>query len=139
MYLDDTLTETELTDARDEMREARTVQGMMFLLSAIKTSEWHRYTGASDEMFGYACAGTTGKGAIDMRCALVPPWGRDTSPPQPIEYRRVAGGGEDLENWTPTGYQAVMRYDTSRDHEDDGEGYEFIPYRVTELRLATNW
>lgn len=102
------------------------------LITAIKTAEWHRYTGAAEQ--GYATAGTTGPDAIDMRCPI--PLDA-TDPPQFIEYRRVDGGGPEWEYWQPTGYAAVMRYDSSRDHEQDGEGYEFIPYMVTQLSLAS--
>lgn len=127
MYLDDSLTESELTEANTEMRE--TMVTTLSLLTIIKTVEWWRYTGWNRD---YACAGTTGVGAIDLRC-LSPVW--DFNVPQPIEYRHVRSDAE----WLPTGFQAVMRYDTSREREDDGDGYyEFIPYKVTEVRLTTN-
>lgn len=101
------------------------------ILTAIKTAEWHRYTGHDfTDMEGYVTAGTHGTpDAINLRCAL-PLIGLPV--PQFIEYQRV---GE--ETWKRTGYSAVMRYDYSRDITDDGEGYDFIPYHVTELQITT--
>lgn len=98
------------------------------LLTAIKTSEWHRYTGAQDP--GYATAGTHGTpDAIELRCPLTL---FVTDGPLIIQYRRV---DDPYGPWTDTGYRARMRYDTSRDHQQDGDGYEFIPYEVTQLQL----
>ena len=100
------------------------------LLTAVKTSEWHRYTGYDfTPMDGYATAGTTGPDAVNLRCALPAHF---FGQPAFIEYQHVGS-----EQWLPTGYAAVMRYDSSRDHEPDGEGYEFIPYRVTDLSTVT--
>lgn len=130
IYLDDSLTEAELLEARNEEKAMRSIE----ILAAIKTSEWHRYTGGE---LDYATAGTHGwPGAIDLRCALPDPYCAlpdpyDSPAPQPIEYRRVG-----TETWLPTGYSAVMRYDRSRDHESDGDGYEFIPYRVTQVQIT---
>ena len=99
------------------------------LLRAIKTSEWHRYTAYLPDYNGYASAGTTGTDdAIEMRCLL--PF--DGPAVQPIEYRHVGCAA-----WRPTGYSACMRYDASRGPEDDGDGYTFIPYHVTQLQRIT--
>ena len=111
------------------------------ILTAIKASEWNRYDGAPCEFDAsrgytpfYATAGTTGEfSAIDLRCEISyahRPKGK--RPGYPIEYRLVG-----TKEWFPTGFQAIMRYDASRDHTEDGDGWEFIPYRVTELSLTT--
>lgn len=98
------------------------------LLRIIKTAEWSRYTGASPEEQGYAYAGTTGDDAIELRCPL-PLFATDL--PQFIKYRHVG-----TDDWYPTGYSAYMRYDTTRAHEQDGDGYEFVPYYVTQLKRS---
>lgn len=100
------------------------------LLRIIKTAEWHRYTGSPTGEDGYAYAGTTGDDAIELRCPV--PLSA-TDPPQFITYRRVG-----TDEWYPTGYSAAMRYDMTRKHEQDGDGYEFIPYYVTQLQLYTH-
>jgi len=105
------------------------------ILTAIKASEWNRYDGAPYEFDAsrgytpfYATAGTTGEfSAIDLRCEIT-----STGRAFPIEYRFVG-----TDEWFPTGFRAIMRYDASRDHTEDGDGWEFIPYRVTELSLTT--
>lgn len=108
------------------------------LIRAIKAGEWHRYDGAPYDTDGngrtvfYATTGTTGEDAVNLRCALMPPWARDDRDAQPIEYQPVGDA-----QWYPTGYQAIMRYDTSRDHTEDSDGYEFIPYKVTSLGRIT--
>ena len=98
------------------------------LLTAIKTCDWYRYDGDPyDDNTFYATAGTTGPDAIDLRCALTA-----ERLPSLIEYRYVG-----TDDWLTTGFTAIMRYDASREHETDGEGYEFVPYYVTELASTT--
>lgn len=106
----------------------------LMLLRIIKTAEWSRYTGASSEEQGYAYAGTTGDDAIELRCPI--PLSA-TDPPQFIHYRHVYRHVES-DDWYLTGYSAVMSYDTTRKHEPDGDGYEFVPYYVTQLQLYTH-
>lgn len=109
------------------------------LLHAITSGEWHRYDGApydtddNGHTVFYATTGTVGEDAVNLRCALQPPWARTDGDVQPIEYQPV---GDD--QWYPAGYQAIMRYDTSRDHAEDGDGYEFVPYKVTSLQRITS-
>lgn len=98
------------------------------LLTAIKTGDWFRYTGSVDNQ-GYAMSGTTGENAINLRCPLPM---SVTDGPLFIEYQHVGS-----DEWLQTGYMATMRYDASRPHEDDGDGYEFVPYRIDVLKLAT--
>lgn len=96
------------------------------LLRAIRMSDWSRYTGDGGRDADYATAGTTGMGAIELRCPLSL---GAAYPAQPIEYRHVGSEGP----WMVTGYRALVRYDTARKHVPDGDGYYFVPYKVTEL------
>ncbi len=101
----------------------------LMLLTAIKTSEWHRYDGTDTP--GFINAGTTGPDAIDLRVAD-PPWNH-TDAPMAIEYKHVAA-----DEWLPTGYAGQVRYDSTRDATDDGDGYTFYPYEIYGLALTTH-
>lgn len=99
---------------------------MLRLLTAIKTSEWHTYEGISGVY--YVTAGTVGPDAINLRVSL--PVGNRTEERQEIEYQHVGADG-----WLPTGYDGRVSYDASREVTDDGDGYSFHPYQVTDIRL----
>jgi hypothetical protein len=98
------------------------------LLVAIKTSEWSRYEGSDPN---YITAGTHGTpDAIDLRVAL--PDGRDAGRKFPIEYRHVGA-----DEWLPTGYSGIARYDVERSVGEDSDGYRFHPYKVTDVALIS--
>lgn len=105
------------------------------LLQAITSGEWHRYDGAPYEYDSergytpfYATTGTTGEDAVNLRCEIT-----TDRTPRPVDYQPV---GDD--RWYPTGYQAIMRIDKTRDITTDSDGWDFIPYQVTELHKVTS-